>query len=37
MGSIREDFLEKEHSTLAGMDYSVKEGFLEERTGEPEL
>lgn len=37
MGSIREGSLEEEHSTLAGMDYGVKEGFLEERTGDPEL
>ena len=37
MGIIREGFLEEEHSTLAGIDCGVREGFLEERIGEPEL
>ena len=37
MGIIREGFLEGEHSTLAGMDCGVREGFLEERIREPEL
>lgn len=37
MGSIRKASWRKNTLTLAGMDYSVKEGFLEERIGEPEL
>lgn len=34
LGRIREGFLEEEHSTLAGKDWGIGEGFLEERTPE---